>query len=141
MTEQKGITILELLVALAIIGVVAGMAVPAYNGFLASGYRSEAQRELVKIYNLQEQYFSDHKTYTTDMTALGLSADPFVSDSGNYSIDTASVTDITLDYKITATAKGFQLSNDGKCKTMTMDNLGNVAATDGSNDTTETCWP
>ncbi len=124
-------TLIELLITVAIVGILASIAYPSYVDSISRSNRTEAQRELMRLANLQEQYFNDNRAYTTDMTKLGMSADPFITDSGNYSID-ASVAAVT--FKLTATARGGQASNDPDCSTLSIDETGKKTAA------SSTCW-
>lgn len=121
----KGITLIELMVAIAIIGILSAVAYPSYVDFVLRSNRAEAQTELLRIANLQEQYYMDARTYTADMTDLGLGADPFVNNNtgGNYNFD-ATIADSGNSFVLTATAIGNQASKDTDCTTFTVDQTG-----------------
>jgi type IV pilus assembly protein PilE len=125
MKKIKGFTLLELLITIAIIGIISAVAYPSYIDNISRANRSEAQRELLRLANLQEQYFIDHRVYTADMTQLGASADPYITDSGLYSID-AVVTGVT--YTLSATAKGSQITNDSACLNLSVTDTGRTTA-------------
>jgi len=127
--KAKGFTLIELLIVTAIIGILAGVAYPSYVDFTMRSNRSEGQRELMRLANLQEQLYVDSRAYTADMTKLGLATSPFITESGNYSI--AGVSD-GESFTLTATAKLAQLK-DSNCLTMTVTETG--AKTPASN-----CW-
>ncbi|AWB68535.1 prepilin-type cleavage/methylation domain-containing protein [Saccharobesus litoralis] len=138
---KQGFSLIELMVSVAIVGILAAVAVPAYTEYLAQGYRTEAMRELVTVANLQEQYLIENRTYTTDMKELGYSADPYYSENDRYTIDTSAVSSIASDYIITATATTSQLANDPECKTISLNYLLEKSATDSDgNDSTSACW-
>lgn len=125
----SGFTLIELLIVVAIVGILAGVAYPAYTDFTMRSNRAEGQRELVRLANLQEQLYVDSRAYTADMTKLGLSVDPYITENGFYSID-AVVAGAT--FTLTATAKKGQVK-DTNCLTMTITDTG--AKTPASN-----CW-
>jgi type IV pilus assembly protein PilE len=129
--KHQGLTLIELMIVVAIISILAAVAYPSYVSSLARANRSEALRELMRIANLQEQHYVDLRTYSADMTKLGLAADPFITESGNYSIDAvANASSFTL----TATAKGAQATNDADCLTININHLGKKTAANAS------CW-
>ena len=70
-TRQCGFTLIEILVVVAIIGVLAAIAVPSYRNSIIASNRSVAQAALLDLANRQEQFFLDNRTYTSDLTDLG----------------------------------------------------------------------
>jgi type IV pilus assembly protein PilE len=127
----KGFTLLELMISVAVVGIIASVAYPSYIDNIARANRSEGQRELLRLASLQEQYFIDHREYTSDMTKLGAATDPYITDSGFYSID-ATVVGVT--YTLKATAKGTQTTNDSSCLTLSVTDTGKKTATSTN------CW-
>lgn len=137
---QKGFSLIELMVAMAVLGILAAVAVPAYTEYVGQGYRTEAMRELITVANLQEQYFIENKTYTADMTDLGFSADPYKSENERYEIDTTINTDGD-EFTITATASTAQVSVDYFCASLSITHLLVKSALDkDGNDATSDCW-
>jgi len=127
---NTGFTLIELLIAVAIVGILAAVAYPSYTSFVQDSNRTEAQRELLRLANRQEQVFIDRREYTTDMTAIGANADPYVTESGNYSIDGTTANDGDT-FILTATAQGSQASDPG-CATLTINEVGQQGPI--------TCW-
>jgi len=121
--QHFGFTLIELLITVAIIGILAGIAYPSYTDFISRSNRAEAQRELMRLASIEEQRFIDFRTYTNDMTDLGMNADPYITESKNYSIDAVIAGNGTT-FVLTATAKGTQLANDTECTTLTVNELG-----------------
>lgn len=129
LVKVKGMTLIELLLAVAIVGILAGVAYPSYTEFVTRSDRTEGQRELIRIANLQEQFYIDNRAYTEDMTDLGLTADPHLSENGYYSIDATVVDD---SFTLTATAKSKQTKDTG-CTSMTISETGQRTPSSG-------CW-
>ncbi|QSX41650.1 type IV pilin protein [Shewanella cyperi] len=123
MNRRKGFTLLELMITVAIVAILAAIAYPSYTQYVAKGNRSEGQAAVMRIANLQEQYYLDHRSYTADMTKLGLGADPFITENGHYSVDTAVPTSADS-FTITATPKGGQASRDTECTSLTITDAG-----------------
>ena len=131
--KDNGFTLVELLIVIAIIGILAGVAYPSYMQYLLTAKRSEAQSTLVDLANRQEMYYLDHHQYAINLkTELGLSADPYISEHGYYSLTTSSVT-VTADFTLTATAINEQAA-DSDCATLAINQ--NLDKTGSSSD----CW-
>jgi len=130
LVSEKGFTLVEVLIAVAIVGILGAIAYPSYVSFVLTSDRTEGQRELLRLANLQEQVFIDRRSYTADMTQLGMNADPFITESTKYSID-AVTANSGATYVLTATAKGSQL-NDTGCTALTINEVGLKSP--------EACW-
>ncbi len=61
--DRKGFTLVELMIVVAILGILAAVAVPMYRNYISTSKRSEAKANLETIRLLEEQYYADHKTY------------------------------------------------------------------------------
>jgi type IV pilus assembly protein PilE len=116
-----GFSLIELLITVAIVGILAGVAYPSYTDYVTRSNRSEAQRELMRFANLQEQVFVDTRSYASDMKGLGFSTVSIDTDSGNYTISVSAQTATTFTLK--AVAKKNQV-NDTGCKNLTINQLG-----------------
>ena len=69
--HQRGITLLELMIVVTVIGVLAIVALPNYRDFSARARRAEARSALLQIATQQERHYLSNNTYTQDMTRLG----------------------------------------------------------------------
>lgn len=119
MQNIKGFTLIELMVTVAIIGILAAIAYPSYIDYVTKSGRSEGVAAVMRVANLQEQYYMDNRKYTEDMTDLGLKS-PFITEHSHYSVTSAGTTSFT----ITAEAIGTQASRDSTCGTITMTDIG-----------------
>lgn len=142
--RQHGFTLIELMIVVAVIAILAAIGYPSYRDYVRRSHRAEGKSELMNAAALQEKFFSNNNTYTTDMTALGLdNTDPAVTENAYYSIDAAACGGETIAtcYVLTATAQGGQ-SDDSKCTSMTIDSRGTKGGTGAQCDcaTAQTCW-
>ncbi len=86
--KMQGITLMELMIVVVIIGILAAIAYPNYRDFTARAKRNEAKAALLKIATNQERFYLNNNQYTTDLTDLGFATGvcPVPSDSGTYSL-------------------------------------------------------
>lgn len=80
----RGFTLTELLATLAVAGVLAGVAVPNYQGSLQKGRRADATSTLVRLQAAQERMRAHHGLYSADLRALGVSP---ISAQGFYAVE------------------------------------------------------
>ncbi len=120
----KGFTLIEVMIVVAIIGILAAVVYPSYSDFVIRANRSEAPQELVRLANLQEQLFVDSRAYTNDISQLGVGAGvTFTTESGNYVISSA-VPVNGNSFTLTATAQGEQATRDVTCINITLTDTG-----------------
>lgn len=66
---SKGVTLIELMVAVAIIAVIGSIAIPAYNGYIKTGYRTECNNEVAAINLAEEESFLQNNAYKAGTTS------------------------------------------------------------------------
>lgn len=139
MRANKGFTLIEVLIVIVIIGVLAGIAYPAYTDYVLKAKRTEAQVALVNIANKQEMYYLDHRQYAENLQSeLGLSANPFITENGYYSISTSSANP-TTGFTLTATAISSQ-ANDEDCASLSITHELAKSALTKSGSASADCW-
>ena len=86
--HQRGITLLELMIVVTVIGVLAIVALPNYRDYSARARRAEARSALLQIATQQERHYLSNNTYTNDMARLGfpVSAACNASSGGSYNV-------------------------------------------------------
>jgi type IV pilus assembly protein PilE len=125
----RGLTLIELLTALAIVGILAAVAWPAFEGQLQKNKRREAINALMRASQEMHQCRTDGGDYT------GCTLSFANSKEGNYAIN-RSVTGSGAGFTITASRI---VGDDPECTAFTIDNLGRKGHT-GSATTDNACW-
>jgi len=133
-----GFSLIELLIAVSIVGVLVAVALPSYQQSVLRGGRAEAQSILMEVASDQERFYSINNSYSANADPL---ADPPQStrdsDSGRYEVSVTACAggNIGNCFLATATPQGSQA--DDSCTTLTINNTGQRGAT---GDTVENCW-
>lgn len=112
--RQQGFTLIEIMIAVAIIGILAAIAIPSYNNSRLKGNRSDGLAILNEVMQAQERFAAANGTYTTNMTAMGYVANQ-PSDKGYYQVSAATCgagINIAVCVNLTARAQGTQRDDD-----------------------------
>jgi type IV pilus assembly protein PilA len=84
--NKKGFTLIELMIVVAIIGILAAIAIPNFLKFQAKSKQSEAKTNLKAVYTAETSYFGEYNTYAAFATAnwepVGVSRYAFSIDGG-----------------------------------------------------------
>ena len=120
MRKNSGFSLVEVLIVVAIVGILAAIAWPAYQNQVRKGHRADAQAYMLDLANKEQQYLLDARSYATGGSAItDLNATPPTSVSNFYTVAIAAGA-TTPSFVITATPKGTQTA-DGA---LTLDNTG-----------------
>ena len=85
MKTQKGFSLIEIMVAVAIVGILTAIAVPAYSNYVIRGKIPEATSTLASLRVMMEQYYQDNRTYLNAAgTACGV-AMPITAPTAGFS--------------------------------------------------------
>ena len=130
--RERGVTLMELLTVIMVIGILAAVAIPSYRRYLMRAQRSDATTALLRVAASQEKHMLQYGVYVTatgsmmnahSAGGLGLSA---TSDQGFYALSLAST---ATGYTVTATPiSGKGQSDDTNCATFVVDENGTKKA-------------
>ncbi len=127
--KQTGFTLMEIMIALVIIGLLMAAAVTQYQSQIRRTARADAQSMLQNAAVRQERFFSRNSTYTADPAELGTKAGG-LSENDYYALTVAPCAggSIAACYTLTATAQaGTSQANDAGCTTITLNSFGQKA--------------
>ena len=86
MSLQRGFVLIELMLVVALFGILLAMVVPGYQQQLLSSYRLEATQELQRLAILQQQFYLEQQQYTAALSRLPAPDDSYLTASGRFRI-------------------------------------------------------
>lgn len=139
--SQRGVTLMELMIVVVVVGILAAVAVPSYRSYLIRAQRTEAKSSLLQLQTAQEKFYLQNNVYTSNLTAaspagLGL---PAVTETGKYNLSVAGLGAGAQTYTATAAPRaGGGQTDDTKCANFTLTDR-SVRGNSGSA-TVQECW-
>ena len=137
-SKSYGFSMIELMIVIAIVGIIAAVALPAYRESQLRAGRTEGKSTLMEVASMQERFFSANNSYSTNADPLST---PVVatlfSTNGDYAVTVAACGTGTIANCFVATAAPQGEQADDTCGNLTLTNTGVRGAAGGTQDE---CW-
>jgi len=143
--QSKGFSLIEVVIVLAIVGVLFALALPAYQAQQLKARRVLASGELLAVMARQEQFFANNKRYAPTLDVLGYSGSPYAINSASAEVSVLAVDRIyiielaptgALTYELRALPQLGQ-SKDHTCGIIELTSQGEKSTSTGAQNL---CW-
>ena len=132
-TKQFGFTLIELMIAVAVVGILAAIAYPSYQTQVRKSRMSQAQADLLTVSQFMERCFASNNTYAN--CALPFNASPSTG-TAYYAITLATAG--RTQFTVTATPSSVGGQDEQICQTLTLDQAGRKTFSGSA--TASQCW-
>lgn len=129
--KQGGMTLIEILIVLSILGCLSAIAIPSYQEYVYKAERKRAQTDLYQLQIWSEQEFTAHGEYPTELNCINCQ----LSDQYDFSI---SVNE--NGYNLIATPKSGSSQSNDKCYSLQLTHLSEQKSVNPNGTTNSNCW-
>jgi type IV pilus assembly protein PilE len=144
MAKNKGFTLIEIMIVVAIVGLLAAIALPSYESYMVKTRRATAASCLLGLSQYMERFYTKNLSYAKDTADVDVALPSIADDTAtqcqrdlqnwyDFALNTPDnfkppSFNVAKQYVITATPKNSQLAKDKLCSTLAIDEKGTKIA-------------
>ncbi|MEK8048797.1 type IV pilin protein [Ideonella sp. DXS22W] len=143
--RDRGFTLVELMIVLAVLAILVGVAWPSYQSAVQKGRRADAMAALAQLMQAQERWRSEHASYQATLSSLPGTGS--TSPEGHYTLTLVDDSVTATGYTARATAKSSSpQTHDSVCRVMQVAVSGgsitysSLTASNTTNSAPDPCW-
>jgi type IV pilus assembly protein PilE len=145
-SQRQGFSLIELLIVVAIVGILAAVAYPNYTSYVLRSRRADATAALTAIVQAQERYRGNRSSFSSSLADLKVNVAAITNHYDVSITNLDGVEDLVSGYVVTATpARGSPQQNDKDCQSLSIRvdgaSVNYLAVGQGDRVTSSTCWP
>lgn len=133
--RYKGFTLIELMIAVAILAIIMAIAIPSYQEYVMRSNRAEAKTILMQTAQALERCYTRYNAYNDGNCGVSFPVD---SENGWYQLAAADQTINAADFDLVAVPQGVQATRDTECKNFTLSHNGTRGVSTAT--PPEDCW-
>lgn len=145
-TCHRGFTLIELMIVVAIVGILAGVAIPSYQNSVAKSKRAEARGQLLEVSQFMQRFYSQNDSYATDRAGAAVTVPSALANvpktatalSANYTISFSGTPTVAAFTAQAVPRAGGTMASD-KCGSFVLDQTGRRTLS-GATGTVDECW-
>lgn len=133
----RGFTLIEVMITVAIVGILVVIALPSYKEQVARSKRSEAQAVLLEAGQYMQRYYSANDAFTSTLPSSLTNVPKNETVAPNYVLSVSTVT--TTAFTLTAALQSGSTMNGDKCGSFLLNSIG-ARSNSGATVPSKECW-